>query len=82
MPFYYIDYTLAQVVAQQFFVRMSEKDPTYWEDYKHLLKLGGTRSFTELVKESNLKSPFEKGCIEEIVGYLDKTLDSIDDTSL
>ena len=82
MPFYYIDYTLAQVVAQQFFVRMCEKDPTYWEDYKHLLKLGGTRSFTELVKESNLKSPFEKGCIEEIVGYLDKTLDSIDDTSL
>ena len=47
-PFYYIDYTLAQVCAQQFFIRMDKKDPTYWEDYKKLCRLGGTLSLQSL----------------------------------
>lgn len=81
-PFYYIDYTLAQVCAQQFFIRMDKKDPTYWQDYKHLLKLGGTRSFTELVKEANLTVPFEDGCIENIMNYLESVLERVDDEAL
>lgn len=81
-PFYYIDYTLAQVCAQQFFIRMDKKDPTYWEDYKHLLKLGGTKSFTELVKAANLTVPFEDGCIESIMTYLENVLDKVDDGAL
>ncbi len=81
-PFYYIDYTLAQVCAQQFFIRMDEKDPTYWEDYKKLLRLGGTLSFTKLVKEAGLKVPFEEGTVQEIVSYLENYLNKIDDKAL
>ena len=32
-PFYYIDYTLAQVCALQFWVRNYNKDPEAWHDY-------------------------------------------------
>lgn len=81
-PFYYIDYTLAQVCAQQFFIRMDQKDENYWKDYLHLLELGGTVSFTHLVKEANLKVPFEEGCIEEIMNYLKNKIETVDDSSL
>lgn len=81
-PFYYIDYTLAQVVAQQFFIRMDQNDPTYWEDYKTILKLGGTKSFTQLVEAAHLQVPFEDGCIERIMTYLSGVLDSVDDQAL
>lgn len=81
-PFYYIDYTLAQVCAQQFFIRFDKKDETYWKDYLHLLQLGGTKSFTNLCKEANIKVPFVAGTVQEIMQYLDTKLDSIDDTNL
>ena len=61
---------------------MDEKDPTYWEDYKKLLRLGGTLSFTKLVKEAGLKVPFEEGTVQEIVSYLENYLNKIDDKAL
>lgn len=81
-PFYYIDYTLAQVCALQFYKRMLDKDETYFKDYIHLCKLGGTKSFLELVKEANLVSPFEDGCLENIVDTIYQELDKIDDSNL
>ena len=81
-PFYYIDYTLAQVCALQFYKRMLDKDANCWNDYVHLCKLGGTKSFLELVKEANLTSPFEKDCLKDIVNTMDKELDKIDDIKL
>ena len=81
-PFYYIDYTLAQVCAQQFFIRMNKKDPDAWKDYIHLCKLGGTLSFTKLVKEAGLQVPFENGCIPAVVDNLEAYLNNIDDSAL
>jgi len=63
MPFYYIDYTLAQVCAHQFFGKLNKDFDAAWKDYLHLCKLGGTQSFLGLVKEANLKSPFEEGTV-------------------
>src|SRR5699024_4976318 len=56
-PFYYIDYTLAQICAFQFWVRMQENHKEAWKDYLHLCSLGGSKSFLELVEEANLRSP-------------------------
>lgn len=46
MPFYYIDYCLAQICALQFFNRILNKDPNYWQDYL-LLKNEVTLTFLE-----------------------------------
>jgi M3 family oligoendopeptidase len=81
-PFYYIDYTLAQICALQFFKRAQDKDPQMWNDYMKLCKVGGTQSFLGLIKTANLISPFEEGCVSSITDLVEKTLDLIPDSSL
>ncbi len=81
-PFYYIDYTLAQVCAFQFFVRTLKNDENAWSDYITLCKLGGTKPFIELVKASNLKVPFEDGCLKEVSETLDEFLSSLNDENM
>lgn len=71
-PFYYIDYTLAQVCALQFWKRMQDKDPKAFEDYKAICKAGGTLPFRKIVELAGLKVPFEPGCLSE-------TMDSVRD---
>lgn len=81
-PFYYIDYTLAQVCALQFWKRLMENRETAWADYLHLCKLGGSKPFTELVKEAKLVSPFEEACIESVIGDIESWLNQVDDKAL
>ncbi|MEK3734436.1 MULTISPECIES: M3 family oligoendopeptidase [Paenibacillus] len=81
-PFYYIDYTLAQICAFQFWKRMHEDREAAWADYLHLCRLGGSKSFTELVKEAGLISPFEDGCVTSVIGSIESWLDSVDDKAL
>jgi M3 family oligoendopeptidase len=81
-PFYYIDYTLAQICAFQFWKRSLEDHESAWKDYLHLCTLGGSKSFTNLVAEANLISPFEDGCVESVIGTIESWLDSVDDKAL
>jgi M3 family oligoendopeptidase len=79
-PFYYIDYTLAQICAFQFWKKDRENHATAWADYVRLCKAGGSQSFLGLVKLANLRSPFEDGCIESVVGEITNWLDGVDDS--
>lgn len=81
-PFYYIDYTLAQICAFQFWKRSRENFEEAWKDYVHLCSLGGSLSFTNLVREAGLISPFEEGCVESVIGTIEDFLNSVDDTVL
>ena len=74
-PFYYIDYTLAQICALQFWKRINSNDETAWTDYLALCDVGGSKSFVELVKLGNLKSPFEDGCVESVIADIKAWLD-------
>lgn len=78
-PFYYIDYTLAQVCALEFWVKAGKDRESTWNDYLRLCKAGGSKSFLELVELANLKNPFENGCIEKIIPTVEEWLESIDD---
>lgn len=82
-PFYYIDYTLAQVCAFQFWKRaIVEKDPTAWADYLAICKVGGTKSFLEIVEKANLSSPFKEGALTDIIQTIEQELNKVDDTNL
>ncbi|MGP8217265.1 MAG: M3 family oligoendopeptidase [Bacteroidia bacterium] len=81
-PFYYIDYTLAQVCALQFWKRANEDRKSAMEDYQVLCNAGGSLSFLELVKLAKLKSPFEEGCLESVTTEAAKWVHSIDDSRL
>ncbi|WP_106496557.1 M3 family oligoendopeptidase [Lentibacillus sp. Marseille-P4043] len=82
VPFYYIDYTLAQICAFQFWKRSRENHEEAWEDYLHLCKLGGSKSFLGLDEAANLRSPFEEGCVESVVDTIEEWLESVDDKAL
>lgn len=81
-PFYYIDYTLAQVCAFQFWIKDRENHEKAWEDYMRLCKTGGSLPFLELVKLGNLENPFVDGTISKVVKPLKEYLDSVDDSKL
>ena len=66
-PFYYIDYTLAQACALQFWTR-SRKDPQEALDaYVALCRRGGEAPFQQLCAGAGLTSPFADGCLTEVV---------------
>ncbi|MGX4600782.1 M3 family oligoendopeptidase [Faecalimicrobium sp. JNUCC 81] len=81
-PFYYIDYTLAQICSLQFWKKMSEDKDKGWQDYLDICKVGGTKSFLEIVDIGNLKSPFEDGCVESVILSIKKWLEEVDDSKL
>ena len=81
-PFYYIDYTLAQVCAFQFWIKSREDREKAWQDYLNLCKLGGSKSFFVLMKSANLKNPFEDGTIAAVIPKIKEYLDSVDDMNL
>lgn len=81
-PFYYIDYTLAQVCALQFFIRSRNEGQKAWDDYVALCKEGGSKPFLELVELAGLKNPFIPETIPSILPDIEAYLDSVDDTKL
>ncbi|MGG0813613.1 M3 family oligoendopeptidase [Paenibacillus alvei] len=81
-PFYYIDYTLAQLCAFQFWKRMNEDWKSAWADYLKLCRAGGSQSFTGLVQVAGLISPFEDGCIASVIGDIENWLNGVDDAVL
>lgn len=81
-PFYYIDYTLAQICAFQFWLKAEQDRPTAFADYVKLCKAGGSRPFLELVDYANLNSPFEDGTVANVVSGVDSWLSKVDDFAL
>lgn len=73
-PFYYIDYTLAQVCAHQFFIKNQEDHEKAWNDYYRLCQAGGSMPFLALLQVANLNNPFENGTIKRIIPSLQKWL--------
>ena len=73
-PFYYIDYTLAQVCAFQFWGKFNKHHSAAWQDYMHLCRAGGSKSFLELVDIAGLTSPFNAGCLEKVVAVAEEWL--------
>ena len=66
-PFYYIDYALAEVCALQIWSDMEEDYDRVLNSYMEICKDAGKRSFVETVEKGNLKSPFEEGCLDNII---------------
>ncbi|OAV43775.1 M3 family oligoendopeptidase [Lewinella sp. 4G2] len=74
MPFYYIDYCLAQICAFQFWLKDRQDHASAWADYVTLCKAGGSRSFLQLVELAKLENPFEAGVMEKIAGVIRERL--------
>lgn len=78
-PFYYIDYVLAQICAFQFLKKMEENRKDGWKDYLRICKVGGTKSFLQIVETGNLISPFDDKCIEFIMKNLEMNIEKFEE---
>ena len=81
-PFYYLDYTLAQVVALQYFTWMMKDKDAAWQSYLTLCRESGRVPFKQLVPKSGLESPFVDGTIANITPALERYLDSLDKSQI
>lgn len=82
VPFYYIDYTLAQICALQFWLRASNDRAAAWNDYVKLCQAGGSQPFLGLVKLAGLQSPFTGGILPKIAAEVKAWLAQVDDSTL
>ncbi len=73
-PFYYIDYCLAQTCAIQYKAMMDEDYEKAWESYLKFCRLSASGFFTDMLKEVGLQSPFEDGCIKNVIGKLEERM--------
>ncbi|MFI3325052.1 MAG: M3 family oligoendopeptidase [Clostridia bacterium] len=76
-PFYYIDYVLASTVALQIEALSIENKEKAWEVYMNYTKLGGTKTFIELVESAGLTSPIKDGCLKNICEKMSAHIDTL-----
>jgi len=76
MPFYYIDYCLAQIMALSFWTENQNAPDSAWAKYMRLLGFAGTKTFVELIEDAGLPSPFVpdnlKVVADAAISWLDK----------
>ena len=82
MPFYYIDYCLAQTVALQFWAKLRRDRDEAWKTYMDYTKLGGSMVFTDLLAEAGLRSPFAPESLRSIARAVKAYLDTFDMTEI
>ena len=81
-PFYYIDYCLAQTVALQIWA-MSQMDfQGAWDRYMAYARQGGSRTFTDLLKNAGLDTPFDERCLRGVCETAEEWLNGYDLTGL
>jgi len=81
-PFYYIDYCLAQTVALQFWARIRADRDDAWKHYMAYTRQGGSRTFTELLRNAGLDSPFEEDCLRAVCEKASRALAACDLTGI
>ncbi len=76
--FYYIDYTLAQICAFNFFLLDLKNHKKAFNQYLELCKLGGSESFFELLRDTNQGNPFEDGVVRDCIKQLEKVVKKLE----
>ena len=66
-PFYYIDYCLALTGALQFWSKSRADARGALETYAELCTRGGSLDYTGLLHSAGLRSPFEPGCLDDVI---------------
>lgn len=76
-PFYYVDYSLAQMGAFEYYLRYLKDKKSAWADYLNLCKCGGSKPYFETLKEGNLSNPFKDGTVKQITDGLKQVLETL-----
>ncbi|HCK88691.1 MAG TPA: M3 family oligoendopeptidase, partial [Erysipelotrichaceae bacterium] len=64
--FYYIDYCLAQTVSLEFWAMIQDDLKNAWDHYMRYTEQGGSHTFTDLLKNADLASPFDEETLKSV----------------
>lgn len=79
VPFYYIEYGMAQVGAVQVWRNSLTDQETAVANYRHALSLGNTKSLPELFAAAGAEFRFDKPMLQELVTLLEVTIADLED---
>jgi len=78
VPFYYIEYGLAQLGALQVWRNARRDQPAALAAYRQALSLGGTASLPQLYAAAGAKLAFDADTLKEAVDLVEETIEELD----
>ncbi|MEO7997127.1 MAG: M3 family oligoendopeptidase [Gemmatimonadaceae bacterium] len=77
LPFYYIEYGIAQLGALQVFRNAVRDSGEAVSAYKRFLALGGTKPLPELYAEAGVKLVFDAATMQELVSFVEERITAL-----
>ncbi|MFD1020830.1 M3 family oligoendopeptidase [Thalassobacillus hwangdonensis] len=78
VPFYYVEYVIAQLGAVQMYKQYKEDKDAALENYKHALSLGNTKSLQEIYEAAGIKFDFSPELIKELMEFLQNEIQELE----
>ncbi len=78
VPFYYIEYAIAQLGALQMYKQYKEDPKQALENYKKALSLGSSQSIKEVYKAAGIRFDFSGETIKELMLFVEKELELLE----
>ena len=77
VPFYYIEYAMAQLGALQIWRNYNANPKKTIEDYKKALSLGSSVEINEVYKAAGIKFDFSEEMIKELMSFVKEELNKL-----
>ncbi|MGR2743548.1 M3 family oligoendopeptidase [Bacillus sp. N6] len=78
VPFYYIEYAIAQLGALQMYKQYKEEPKQALENYKKALSLGSSQSIKEVYNAAGIRFDFSGETIKELMLFVEKELELLE----
>ncbi|MBO1580614.1 M3 family oligoendopeptidase [Bacillus sp. XF8] len=78
VPFYYIEYAIAQIGALQMYKQYKENPQQALENYKKALSLGSSKSVKEVYETAGIRFDFSDETIKELMCFVEKELELLE----
>jgi oligoendopeptidase F len=69
MPFYYIDYAIADTGAMQLALIDADNHERAMDAYLTLCRIGGTKSVLEIFAAAGMRSPFDPALMKDLMAH-------------
>ncbi|WP_026590874.1 M3 family oligoendopeptidase [Bacillus sp. UNC437CL72CviS29] len=74
VPFYYIEYAIAQIGALQMYKQYKENPQQTLQNYKKALSLGSSKSVKEIYEAAGIQFDFSSKTIKEVIDFVEEEL--------
>ncbi|WEG15031.1 M3 family oligoendopeptidase [Pullulanibacillus sp. KACC 23026] len=77
VPFYYVEYVIAQLGAVQMYKQYKENPEQALENYKKALALGCSKSLPEVYEAAGIRFDFSGDMIQELMAFLETEIEEL-----